>query len=84
MQKFVADVTGYYSAVALPTSVYFTHFTPGQRRLKNENNGGTEWQGIQQLLQKVDRTIHWINHYPVDKDNGFGDTGLLNGDISGG
>ena len=66
MQKFVADVTSYYSAVALPTSVYFTHFTPGQRRLK------------------VDRTIHWINHYPVDKHNGFRDTGLLNGDISGG
>ena len=34
MQRFVADVTGYYSAVALPTSVYFTHFTPGQRCLK--------------------------------------------------
>ena len=66
MQKFVADVTGYYSAVVLPTSVYFNHFTPGQRCLK------------------VDRTIHWINHYPVDKDNGFRDTGLLNGDISGG
>ena len=35
-------------------------------------------------VQKVDRTIHWINHYPVGKDNGFRDTGLLDGDISGG
>ena len=68
MQKFVADVTGYYSAVALPTSVYFTHYTctPDQRCLK----GGQDYP-----LDK---------HYPVGKANGFRDTGLLDGDISGG
>ena len=55
-----------YFVVALTTSVYLTHYTPGQRCLK------------------VDRTIHWINHYPVDKANGFRDSGLLDGDISGG
>lgn len=67
MQRFVADVTGYYFVVALTTSVYFIHYTPGQRCLK------------------VDRTIHCqINHYPVDKANGFRDSGLLDGDISGG
>ena len=67
MQRFVADVTGYYSAVALTTSVYFTHYTV-----------------LAKYVLKVDSTIHWINHYPVDKANGFRDSGLLDGDISGG
>ena len=36
------------------------------------------------VVQKVDSTIHQINHYPLDSAIGFPNTYPLDGDLSGG
>lgn len=36
------------------------------------------------LISKVDNTIHWINHYPVDTNVCFLHTSPLDGDLSSG
>ena len=33
------------------------------------------------VVQKIDRAIHWINHYPVDSTNSFCDTYPLDSDL---
>ena len=45
------------------------------------------WLGIFVLapvVQKVDSTIHWINHYPVDNAISSRNTYPLDSDLSGG
>ena len=34
------------------------------------------------VVRKVDNTIHWINHYPVDYTTAFPNTYPLDGDLS--
>ena len=36
------------------------------------------------VVQKVDSTIHWINHYPLDSAIGSPNTYPLDSDLSGG
>ena len=40
--------------------------------------------GLGPVVQKVDRAIRWINHYPVDGAIGFCNTCSLDSDLSGG
>ena len=36
------------------------------------------------VVQRLDNTIHWINHYPVDSVVCFVNTSPLDSDLSGG
>ena len=36
------------------------------------------------VVRKVDKAIHWINHYPVDSVVCFANTYPLDSDLSGG
>ena len=36
------------------------------------------------VFQKLDKAIHWINHYPADSGIGFSNTYPLDSDVSRG
>ena len=36
------------------------------------------------VVQTLDSTIHWINHYPLDNSIGFASVYPLDSDLSGG
>ena len=36
------------------------------------------------VVQRVDSTIHWVNHYPMDNSINFDSTYLLDSDLSSG
>ena len=43
------------------------------------------WETLQApVVQTLDSTIHWINHYPLDNSIGFASVYPLDSDLSGG
>ena len=83
-QSLFKDVRAHCYCASLVRTLFINHaratsFSSARPNSKTQQN--TE---LRPVVQRLDNTIHWINHYPADSVVCFDNTCPLDGDLAGG